>query len=405
MDNYNYLVQTGSGEFLESRVDASGWDEAAGLLHQRGYLVLSLEKAAPKRGGLLGGLWGRRINGEAMARLSRDLAMLIRGGIQIVSAVGMLEGRFKNPAVKKLLRNVAKDLRSGVSMSNAFSAYPESIPALFPALVELGEETGSLPGILDEYAAYLDRQEEMRRKIISAVTYPAIVILVALGVTFYLSFSVVPTFARMFETLHLELPWLTRAVVAFSSFLRDNLAAILVATAGGALFLNGYLRTEGGRRILVRTALSAPVLRSLFENAMLLRFFSTFSVMIKSGVSVMRALGLLKDIFRDNPVYHDALQVVTKEVAVGNSISGGMKKAGIFPEMTTEAVRIGEEAGNLGGAMDHMAVSHAQQLEYCSRQLPVFIEPAMTLLVGTLIGVIMFALFMPMLEMLKIRPG
>lgn len=407
MPRFSYKVHDPSGAASSGIIEASAVEEAAGTLQKRGWTILSLEPCAEVA--TLGqkiklSLGVSSIGNRDLIDFANDLAMLIKTGVPLMKGLGLIAEGCSNPVFKEALQQTARDLASGRSLAQALALRPDVFPKFLCALVEAGEAAGSFVPVLKQYAAFLHRREAVGKKIKGAMTYPMITAAVGLAAMIFISIKVVPTFEAIFKSFHLKLSGITVAVVTFSLFLRQDWPALLMLGITLYFLLDYALVTQRGRMALSRFQLSLPVLKPFFESAVFEQLFSSFSVLLKSGVSIVRSLAILQEIFAENPVYYQALCAITDDVTRGKSLSEGFRRTALFPEMSISAVRMGEESGQMTEVMDHLAEYHGEHLDGFIQQLNTIIEPVMIIGVGGVVAVIMLSVFLPMLELANMKP-
>lgn len=411
MPAFSYVAQDANHNIHEGVIEGPGLQQVEKALRQKGFLPISIEEAPGQRGagkpslGILEALLGGGVSSQELIELSRDLAMLVKGGLPLLRALHSLSRRAGSPALKRALNQVVVDVSNGNGFSKALARHPRVFPTTLCALTQAGESSGKLVTTLQQFSNYLNRQEELQKKIQAALTYPAIVMGFAAVLLVYLSVKVIPTFAQIFKSVHLKLPALTQGVLWFSGFMVSHWSVLLAGVTGAILLLKLYLLTEDGRLRLVQLKLNAPLFRPLFENSMQEQFFATFTLLLSSGVSMVHALNNIKEVFADNPVYLKAIRAITADITGGKSFSASLGRAGIFSETTLDSLAAGEESGNLTEAMQNLADHFSSKLDHFTRQLATIIEPVMLIVVGVIVGVIMFSLFMPMMELSNLRPN
>ena len=405
---YRYLVQDKDGGSADGRVTAADEEEAIRGLQKQGYLILSISEtggaglASGRLKDFLDELKGD-VRPKDLLYFSRELAALLKGGIAMLTSLRMLARGARTATLRKAIEECASTVQRGKSLSFGLEQRPAVFPPLLRALVKVGEDAGQLPGTLQKFAGYVARQEELRNKIMMALQYPILVMVFAFAVVIFMGMKVVPTFAKLFVSLKVPLPMSTKIIIGFSNALVEHtwsLAAMLVACL---FILKGYLATDQGRRDVVRVQLNAPLFGDMFRDAMFERYFSTLSLLINSGVSLMQAFQNMKGIFSDNFVVYGAIEGIEKKVAAGETMAGAMRKSGLFSEMAVDSVSIAEESGAMVNSLQTLSEYHGEHLDIQSRQLATMLEPIMIVLVGGVVLFVMYSLFIPMLDLTNIR--
>ncbi len=411
MPGFDYLALDEKLENKQGHLIADDLDSAADALLRKGYTILRLKPGkTPREGhaGSVAGTMGRAFRGASVSRqdimfLCLELSSLIKGGVPILRGLSVLGQNAANPNLRLALQQVAREISGGATLSEAMARRSDVFPRLLSALVSAGEAGGKLPEVLKKTADYLWIQEDLRKRVGGAMTYPLIMLAVAALVIVAFSVKVIPTFADIFKTFHLNLPAVTLGVLFFAGFIRSHLPGLVVGAAGTFAGVKLYVRTPEGRLALARLKRRAPLVHPLFEHEMLERFANTAAIMLDSGLTLMNALPILEEVL-DDPLYSGAVRAAAAEIVRGETFGEALRRQNLFPPQLLNAVAVGEESGKLAESLSIQAEYHRIRLDFFVRQLGTLIEPVMICLVGALVGVLMFALFMPMFELTRIRP-
>ncbi|HVE14643.1 MAG TPA: type II secretion system F family protein [Elusimicrobiota bacterium] len=401
MPTYAYLLQQPDSSQIAGVLEAADGEEARVALQRHG-LVLTLEEAEPKGG------WLRRpprkdVSLKELRFFTCELASLLGGGILLARALHVLAKERQATAFGAVLQQVHGDICRGRTLHEALARHRHAFPALYVAMVQVGEETGRLVFVLKELAAHLERQYKLRARIRGILAYPMMVCAVAARVLVFFSFKIVPTFEQSFRSLNLELPFLTRAVVAFSSLLsRYSVpAAAAAAIASPALKILGPTRPW---RLLVERARGAvPVVRDLYRSILMERFCSLLALTVGSGIVLPKALDLLAAIFADDPACARTIQAANTRVIRGAPLSEALPRGGHFSDLVLDTIRASEEAGSLVEDMSTLSGYYKDSVEAGLDELMTVLEPVLIVLIGGVIGVLILSLFLPIFEMGNLR--
>ncbi|MFA5140293.1 MAG: type II secretion system F family protein [Elusimicrobiota bacterium] len=406
MGKFVYTVQDSRGDTSSGTLDASDENEAISALQTKGFFILSIqaEKAAAK-GVIPGGFGGGNVSGRDLVFFGEQLATLLNGGVPLVRALSLLGEHSESPALRGALNQVTKDVASGSSLHKSLERHPKVFDTLWISLIQAGEMGGQLPKALKQIASYLESQEELKGKVITAMAYPAVLFMISVGVLIFFIVKIVPTFADIFKSFDLELPAITQAVIMVSNLFVHNLWGLILGVAGGAFLLKGYLATEAGQYSKAKFLFSLPFFGSFVKNIQTERLLTTLCTLIESGVSILNAITVLEGVFLENKIFLKALKDVKNDVAGGKSISAAFKKAGVFPPLVTEMMWMGEESGKLPDILGTLSNFYRQQIDQFIRRFTSIIDPIMVVFIGGIVGVIVLSIFMPIFQLSKIGGG
>lgn len=407
MPKFNYTVQNASGGTTSGVLDASDQDKAISTLQNRGFLVLTIQsERATAAGGLARLRRGRgKVSGRELVFFGAQLSTLLNGGIPLVRSLSMLGENTANHALAAALQQMTQDVASGSQFHQAMERHPYAFSNLWVALVQSGEISGQLPRSLKQIADYMEAQEEMRTKLMTALMYPAILFVISMGVLVFFIVKIVPTFATIFESFELKLPPLTLVVVGISKLLTTYMIPTLAVITIVTILSINYLQTKSGRWAKAKFLLNTPPLGGFITNIMLERLLTTMTTLLNSGVSILNALNVLEAVFKDNPIYAKALSQVKNEVAQGRPISSSFKKTGLLPNIATEMMLMGEEAGKLPEILKTLSNFYAGQVDTFVKRFSSVIDPILVVAIGGLVAVIVLSIFQPIFKLSQIGGG
>jgi type IV pilus assembly protein PilC len=282
-------------------------------------------------------------------------------------------------------------LRSGATLTSTVRAHPEAFPQFYIGVIEAAEMTGNLDAALDEVADYVDRDLEARRKIQSALFYPAVVLMMSIATVLVLTIFVLPRFEKFFKDLHAKLPLPTRMLLSTTGFMTANWVLIVVALLVAGLTIGFGPRTPKGRAIRDRLVLKLPVVGDLVRGAIVERFCRTLSSMVRSGVPLPEALVVTSD-GTNNVVYRDGLTQVREAMLQGEGLAGPLARTGLFPGAARQMIRVGEETGTLDIQLHTSAEYYGRDLDYKITRFTNLFEPAVILFMGLVVGFVAVAL-------------
>ena len=401
--NYTYLGYTESKQVVKGRVSATSEQAAEDMLANIGYSVVSLKPITSFLPDL-GKFFQGKIKPAEIVTFSRQLALLLESGVGIVQSLELLQSQAGNKQLKKVLIEVVSDLRSGNSLSTALSKHSHVFSTIYSKMVGVGEQTGGLESVLRNLADYAERESKAIGKLKQALTYPAIVLCVALVVVFVLVTIVLPPIVNMFKSLGGELPITTRALLAGVNLLNKYGLYLLVVVIGMGIAALMYSRTSNGRYYKDMLMLKLPLLGRLSLVTELGRCCRSMSLLFKSGLPLPEVMTLTAQA-SGNRVVAEALAGVEQDMLKGEGLAGPMRKRWVFLPLMVEMTRVGEETGSLDKTLITVAENYEIEAESRTQTFLSLIEPVMTIAMGLGIGFIALSIFMPMYSSLGLVGG
>ncbi len=333
----------------------------------------------------------KRVPRADLMNFSRQLAAFIRAGIPILEAIDTFAQEAGNKVFREALFSIGEALRRGETFSAAVGAHGRIFPRFYVDMLRAAELTGRLDSVLDQLSRYIERDLEARRKIRSAMTYPALIGVMSLVTVGILSVFVLPRFKTFFESFHAKLPLATRMVLATGNFVGNWWWALLL---GGAFFVTmivGGLQTASGRIWLDKTLLKLPVVSDVVRYAIIERFCRILASMVNAGVPLPDAMIVVTESAR-NKVYERALVKVRDAMLEGEGLATPITRTNLFPSAVTQMVRVGENTGTLDVQLETAAAFYEQELDYKIKKLTTLFEPAMIIFMGLVVGFVAIAL-------------
>lgn len=400
---FEYKVRDREGRVIQGSLDAENHDLVVNKLRQMGYTPINVERqevSALKKELKIPGL-GSRVGLKDVAVFSRQFATMINSGLTLLRAMNILAEQTENPALAKILTQVRLDIERGSSLSQALARHPKAFNRLYIAMVRAGEIGGMLDSVLLQLASTIEKQVELRRKIISAMTYPVAVLgLVLLIVTAMLIF-VVPTFESLYADLDSPLPGPTKLLLAVSSFMTTFAPVIILAEVGMVVLFKRWIASEKGRAIWDSFKLKVPVFGKLVRKTALTRFARTLSSLLRAGVPILEALEITSETV-GNAVVAKAVREVQVAVRQGEPMARPLAQHAVFPPMVVQMLAVGEETGAVDTMLDKVADFYDQEIEALVDALTSLLEPLLIVVLGGVVGGMVIALYMPMFNIINI---
>jgi len=398
---FGYKVRSPQGNVLTGTMEAREQRMVIDRLRHQRFIVLEIgeiKKSASRD--LLDSInfLKKRVKQKDLVLFSRQLSTLIGAGVPIVQGLTILVEQIENPAFKKVITSVREDIESGTSITEALSRHPTVFSELYVNMVRSGELGGILDIILERLSAYQESAATLRGKIKSAMVYPAVIALVAGGVTAFLMIVVVPMFVKIFQQVGAELPLPTQILLMVSNFLKRYIIFLIIGLIAFVVGLRQYYKTEAGSMYIDTLLLRIPLFGVLLRKVAVAKFTRTFGTLVKSGVPILQALETVAKT-SGNRVVEKAVLAAKDAIREGERISDPLKASGVFPPMVTQMISVGEETGNLDAMLSKIAEFYEQEVDAAVSGLTSLIEPVVVVFMGVIIGAIAVAMYMPMFQL------
>ena len=402
MPVFAYKAKGVDGNVLEGTVDAAEQKAAVERLRSQKLVILEISEKGTGMADLLKKIGLGPSKGDVTSKdlvlFSRQLSTLVSAGVPIVQGLAILEAQCENPAFKEVLGGVRTDIEGGLSISDALKKHPDAFPELYTAMVRAGELGGILDTILERLTSYLENSENLKNKVKGAMMYPAIVLSICGAVTVFLMVFVIPTFERIFASFGAELPFITQMLIDTSNIMKKYFILILLAPVAGLKGFKKFYATPFGQRWVDQKMLQLPVFGLMLKKVAVAKFTRTLGTLIKSGVPIMQALETVAAT-AGNVIIAEAVLATRESIREGGRLSDPLKKSGIFPNMVTSMISVGEETGALDIMLAKIAEFYDQEVDAAVKGLTSMIEPIVIVVMGVVIGTIVVAMFMPMFGM------
>lgn len=379
------------GKTVKGELRAAGEAQVQAQLRRQGIVVQKVKRRRLAS--------AKRIKPKDIAIFTRQLATMMKAGVPLLQAFDIVGRGNPNPSVARLLYEIRTDVETGTSLSAAFRKHPAHFNSLYCNLVEAGEAAGILEDILDRLSTYLEKTEAIKSKVKSALMYPTAVLVVAFIVVSVIMIFVVPAFKEVFTSFGADLPAPTLAVIAMSEFFVAYWWLIFGALGGGLyFFFQAWKRSEKVQHFMDRLLLRLPIFGQLVEKSVVARWTRTLSTMFAAGVPLVDALDSVGGA-AGNSVYADATAKIQQEVATGTALTQAMNNTGIFPSMVLQMCAIGEESGSIDHMLGKAADFYEQEVDDMVAGLSSLMEPIIIVILGTIIGGIVVAMYLPIFKL------
>jgi type IV pilus assembly protein PilC len=335
-----------------------------------------------------------------LTQFTQQLSVLMDAGLPIVRSLKILTAQMKPGMLKGFIAEIAEDVETGSSLSDALAKHPRAFDKLYVNMVKAGEAGGVLDVILQRLSNFMERVEALKRKIIGASIYPAVVIGIAVMVVLAIMTFIVPEFRKVFTSVDVPMPAMTIFLMAFSDFCVNMWYMFIIIPVVGFFGLKFWARTESGAKILDKMKLHMPLLGTIIRKSVISRFCRTLGTLLQSGVPILEALQIVKNAV-GNEVIAAAIDTVHGSIREGESIADPLAECGVFDDIVINMIDVGEETGELDKMLLKIADNYDVEVDASVGNLMSILEPVMIVGLGVTVGFIVVALFMPLISLLQ----
>jgi type IV pilus assembly protein PilC len=403
---FSYIARTAEGVRKEDSISASNINEASSVLTAQNLSVIkiterdtSFDFIVPfmKRFNLSMDKLKNRVPLTSLVFFTRQLSTMFNAGLTLEKSITFLSKEEKNRTFKKVLIDIESSVKKGLLLSDTLNRHPGSFNNLYISLVRAGEVSGKLSVTLEELAHYLETVEDTQRKVKSAMYYP-VFILIFLGLVLVVLFAfILPQFTKVYAQLNADLPVFTQMLLDTAEWLNKNLLTFFISIFMSLISLWIIFLTDRGRLFRDKFLLKVPIFGSIINQNVLSKFGKTFGILIGSGVSVLDTMKLVQKVV-DNRVYEIGIKNAAKQIENGSSISDALKLTGIFPGVLIQLMNTGEETGEIDKLALKASEFYSKQVDAIVDRLTSIIEPALIIVIGVIIGVVLVAVYLPIFK-------
>jgi len=408
MAAFQYIIKDVKGARSEGIIKATSLDEAVDKLTAEGNTVITVKTAA--EGSFRGKMsifdklmlqiykWRTGVGLRTLVFFTRQMATMFSAGLTIERSISNLEKSEKNNKFRKVLVKIANDIKKGYSLSEALEEHPGIFNPLYISLVKAGEVSGTMHTILDELAEYLEKLEDTKRKVSTALTYPTFILCFLVIVAFCLFYFIIPMFARVYEDFDADLPMPTQIAIFIADWIGANVFYFFLIILGLVMTVFIIYLSDRGRYIIDRMTLHFPVIGGLMKNSIMSKFARTFSILMTAGVPIMDTLELSQDVVQ-NAVVEKAVADARNMVKEGYTVAGAFKRTGIFPATLLQLIATGEETGDMDRLLAKAAEFYEKLVDSVIDRLSSLIEPILIVLMAAVVGTIVIVIYLPIFNL------
>lgn len=383
-----------NGRTVTGTLEADSFELVRAKLSDLSYHVLSIKQSKNARGFKDAFNNMQRVKLRDLVVFSRQFATMIDAGLSVVKCLDILQKQTRNPKMKEVIGEVKRDVAGGMSLTEAIQKHPRVFSSLYVNMMRAAEAGGILDLVLERLSGFLEKEQETRNKIKSAMMYPAVVFCFSILMLLGLLFFILPKFKGIFETMGLDLPLTTRVMLNSSMYMRNYWYVALVVIVGSVVLFKLFARTERGKYAIDAAKLRIPIFGDLILKTAVSRFARTFGTLITSGVPVLRALEIVSDT-AGNRVISETVVRARDSIKEGEKLSTPLFGSKIFPVMVTQMIAIGEETGRLDQMLDKVSSFYDDEVDNTLKGLTSLIEPLMIVGLGLIVGFIAISVISP----------
>ena len=413
MPKFFYTARDSAGKKVSGVEEAVSQDDLIARLQSKKLIILNVARETQEEGSAFKlertpapkfKFKYNAIKNDDLVVFCRQLATLLGAAVTILRSLDTISLQVASRKLHFLIRDLMKSMEAGLSFHEALAKHPKVFSELWINLVETGEASGNLAGVLNRLASYLERDAAFRNKLVSALIYPIILLVAAMGALLFLTIKIIPTFAELFKGFNIELPALTLILLMISGFIKRFFLPIVALMITGVFMIRAYIKTKEGRLILEHFMLSLPVFGEFNHALVVERFSSGMSTLIESGVPILYSLEITEHSV-NNAVMAGILHKVKDDVREGKSLSQTLEKSGFFEPMVIQMIAVGEEVGDLPQMFKRINAFYQDYTETFLMRFTAMFEPMMLIFLGLVIGVMVIGMFLPIFQIATISGG
>lgn len=424
MPTFHYIALDQNGQESAGVIDSTSESEAISLLRQQQLYPTQVvqegkgDTSAIKRRARTAGPRAKgkttakaagsaKVKSKTLMIFTRQLATLIDSGLPLLRGLTVLGRQEPQPIMKRTINTLADSVQTGSTFSESLQQFPRIFNKLYVNMVKAGELGGVLEIVLNRLAEYQEKAQKLKNKIVAAMTYPLIVMFIAVAIMIFLMLVIVPKFEQIFQDMlgdKNKLPGLTKAVIGFSRWIGSNIWYIIAIAAAIFICWKIFAATKAGRRIIDSAKLRMPLFGDVQRKTAISRFTRTLGTLVTSGVPILQALNITRET-AGNVVVSDAINKVHDAVKEGESMVAPLESSGVFPPMVISMVDVGEETGQLPEMLLKIADVYEDEVDNAVSALTSMLEPLMIVLLAVVVGVIVLALFLPLISVIQQMSG
>jgi type IV pilus assembly protein PilC len=371
--------------------------------------VLRREQIAPvaieeKKTGGLNFSFKKKVSQSEVAIFTRQFSVMLEAGLPLIQGLEAIAQQHTNPTFKSALEQIRNDVEGGSSLSAAMSRHPKIFDSLYTNMIAAGETGGILDTILQRLSVFIEKIVKLKRALRSALIYPITILTIAFAVVTVLLWKVIPVFRTLFEGFNVDLPLLTRFVIALSGLVERYLLLLIVFVVICVFCLKAYYKTENGRHVIDRTLLKLPIMGPILRKIGVARFTRTLATLMTSGVPILEGLNITAKT-AGNAILEDTILQLRQKIEEGGTMAEPMRQSGFFPPMVTQMVAVGESTGEMDSMLVKVADYYEEEVDVVMANLLTILEPVLMVFLGVVVGGIVISMYLPLFKLIRVLSG
>lgn len=399
MPKYLYIAKSLKGEAKSGILEAPDEHQLARILRSEGYLLtsVSIEEQEKKKFSFS---FSRRVSLTEKMLFTRNLQIMIAAGIALPKALTILSSQMKSKKMKNALLEVGNEIMKGKSFANSLAKYPNIFNKFFTSIIKVGEESGTLEEGLKVLTRQMERERDLRSKVIGAMVYPAVIICAMIGIGILMLTMVVPSLAETFKGLNVELPATTKFIIFLGTFLAAKWYVLILIIIGLVFLIRQISKTKSGKKFFDLISLKLPIISPIIKKTNAAHTVRTLSSLIVAGVPIIEALDIVSGTL-GNVYFKNAIVEATEKVKKGIKLSEALKpNEKLYPSLVVQMIQVGEETGETSGILLKLADFFEEEVTEVTKNLSSVIEPLLMLLIGGVVGFFAVSMFQPIYSMI-----
>ena len=394
-----YLGRDREGKPVRGEIEAETLNEARDILQSRGIYIIDIKELKKKEFTI------QKLKPQELIFFSRQLSLLLRSGVTIIQALEIIQENVKSKNFKNVIQKLREYILGGESFSESLRNFKGIFPEIFIEVVRVGEFTGNLDDVLSRISDFLEKEEDLRRKVKNALIYPEIVVGTVIVAVIFILLSIVPIFVNLFQSSGVKLPLPTRILLGISNGIKSYWWIILPVIILAIFLFNLYIKTKNGKKTIDKILFNLPtIIGKIYRENIFLRISHTLETLIKSGINLGDSFQLLSRI-SGNDVISESLIRAREKIMSGMSISRALFEEGIFPLLFIRMVSVGEAGGNLEEVLAQMERYFESELDNDIKRFIAYLEPTLTIILGIIVAFIAFSIYLPLFDMVRLIKG
>lgn len=395
MAKFKYRIMNSDGEKINGNYEANSKEEVIDYISGNGYYPLLVEEVVESKN--IEFAFNEKVKLKDLSIFCRQFYTMLDAGVPILTCLKILSDQIQNKKLKEAIVKVNEDVETGEVLSDAMRKHKEVFPGLLVSLTASGEASGSLDSVMLRMATHYEKENKINNKVKNAMIYPIVLGFVSVAAVIFILVYVMPTFMEIFEGSGTQLPWSTKFLLGLSSGIQNNWIVMLFVLIIAILGLRIFLRSEQGILVSSKLKLKLPILKKLNEMIIVSRFTRTLSILMASGLSLIKALEIVSEVV-GNKIVENAMIKIKDSVMRGDSLYSSMKESNMFPPMLYSMIKVGEETGSLDDILNKTADFYDEELETTIQTSVALLEPILIVIMGIIIAFIVISVMLPMFD-------